>query len=254
MRKHSRYVFSAALAGVALGGVPGLVRKANSAVVTAAAFTFENASPIFSSSGTSSTTNSTASPSSGSFFLFASSTGSTVGPLLADSGTGSAFGSHASTATVYSAPVGNGSQKSFSANHWLSGDLYEFDVPTTSLTGIMVSFDETSSSTGPHAFALEYVLGGTTGTAFTYSVGTTSFAASASSTAVSFGSDLSTITALNNESLVKFLLVDTDTTTATGGTDRVDNFIVSGTSTPEPSGLALLTVAGAAALYRRRKA
>jgi hypothetical protein len=242
MNKKSRYVFGAALAGMALGGVHGMVNRAHGAVI-AADFTFESPNSFFPSSGTSST-----------FTLFASFTGASVGPILADSGTGSAYGVHASTATVYSAPVGNDSAKSFSANHWLSGDDYDFQVPTTGLDDILVSFDQTSSGTGPKAFSLVYASGATSGTV-PYTVGTASFAATSSVTAVTFGFDLSAVTGLDNSSLVDFKLVDNDTTTATGGTDRVDNFIVQGTATsvPEPAGLSLLA-ASTLALVRRRKA
>jgi hypothetical protein len=239
MKKNSRYVFGAALAGMALGGVHGMVSRAHAATITAAAFTFENDISFFPSSGTSST-----------FTLFASFTGASVGPILADSGTGSAFGIHSSSSTVYSTPVGNGSAKSFSANHWLSGDDYEFDVPTTGLNNILVSFDQTSSSTGPKVFLFEYTAGAASGST-AYTVGTTSFAASTVNPAVNFSFNLSAITGVNNVSNVDFKLVDNDTTTATGGTDRVDNFIVSGTSVPEPAGLALIATS-ALALVRRR--
>jgi hypothetical protein len=259
MNKRGRYVFGAALAGVALGGIGAFDKKAHAAILTTAAFTFETPNAIFPSTGTSSTSNTSA---SGTFFLFGSQTTSSVGPLLADSGTGSAYGMHFFTAssgntspnsTVWSTPVGNGSQRSLSANHWGAGDLYEFDVSTQGIAGILISFDQTSSGTGPKAFSLQYSVGATSGTAGSYLVGTTSFGAGSSSTAVSFGFDLSAVTALDNQSLVKFSLVDTDTTTATGGTDRIDNFVVSGTAIPEPASLSLLTVAAAAAMYRRRE-
>jgi hypothetical protein len=256
MTKRTRYVFGAALASVALSGsIPGVVKKANAAPATAAAFTFESSSAIFSVTGTgTASTGTNAGTNSSTFFLFAGFTGASVGPIPADSGTGSAYGVHASASTAYSEPVGNGSQKSFSANHWLSGDYYEFDVPTISLTGIMISFDQTSSGTGPKAFQVQYIDPVGSGAFTSYVVGATGFSASPSTTAVSFGFDLSAITDLNNASLVKFRLIDTDTTTATAGTDRIDNFIVSGTSAavPEPAGLALLTMAAAATLFRRR--
>src|SRR5438046_33942 len=82
MKQKSKYVFGAALAGVAVGGVPGLLQRADAAVVTNAAFTFESS------------------------FGGITGTGATTGPFLAESGTGSAFGVHAATTTVYSPPSG----------------------------------------------------------------------------------------------------------------------------------------------------
>jgi hypothetical protein len=241
MTDRSRYVFGAALAGVALGGIPGLLDQADARPI-AANFTFEVSGPAISG------------------------TGPMTGPFLAESGLGSAFGVHASTSTVWSSPAGNGSPESFSSNGWALGDYYEFDVPTTGLENILISFDQAASSTGPKSFRLFYSTDGSAYSSFTtYSVlinqaqtiGTTTVGAWSTATshpAYNVSIDLSSILGLDNNPLASFRLVDADTTaTAAAGTNRVDNVVISGDLIPEPAGLTLLTAAAGAALLRRRR-
>jgi hypothetical protein len=247
MKERSRYVFGAALASAALGGLPGLMERASAATVTQAAFTFEvSGIPLNATNVTS----------------------PAIGPLVAESGIGSAFGSHVSTSTVWSSPAGNGSQRSFSSNNWAQGDFYSFSVPTTGVQDIMVSFDQQASSTGPHVFSLLYSTNGTsfsTFTNYTVPVVTVTSTGTAGSTTVGFSTgasnaafaqvfDLSGITGLNNNVNAIFRLVDADTTaTATAGTNRVDNFVVSGNAVPEPAAVSLVTIATATGLLRRRR-
>src|SRR4051812_10664823 len=126
MSDRSRCVFGAALASASLAGL--LDNSAHAATFTTAAFTFETSGIPLNATNV---------------------TAPAIGPLIAESGVGSAFGSHTATATVYSSPAGNGSARSFSSNNWVVGDYYQFNVPTTLLQDIMISFDQTSSSTGP---------------------------------------------------------------------------------------------------------
>jgi len=247
MRERSNYVFGAALATVALGGLPGLMDRADAATMTQAAFSFEvSGIPLNATNVTS--------PS--------------LGPLVAESGVGSAFGAHVSTATVWSSPAGNGSPRSFSSNNWAVGDYYQFGVPTTGIQDIMVSFDQQASSTGPHVFNLLYSTNGTTFSTFTNYIvpvitvtstgtagsATVGFATGASNPAFAQVFDLSGITGLNNNLNALLRLVDADTTaTATAGTNRIDNFVVSGNTVPEPAMVSLVTVAAATGLLRRRR-
>ncbi len=248
MKQRTRYVFGAALAGVAFGGIPGLVNRAHAALVTNAAFTFETSGLAFSTSVTQGAT--------------------AFGPVLAESGTGSAYGSHAATSAVYSSPAGNGSTHSFSANVWANGDYYRFVVPTTGIQNIIFSFDQISSSTGPKAFSLFYSTDGTNFSSFSnYTLTLTQTATATGGTATSTEStwgtgssgaynwsfDLSAITGLNGDANAAFEIVENDTTTATGGTDRVDNVVVAGSAVPEPATATLLTAAAAAMLLRRRR-
>jgi hypothetical protein len=246
MKKHSRYVFGAALASAALG-VPGLINKAHAALTTNADFTFENLG------GSSASTSITA---------------ASVGPFAAEIGTGSAFGVHALATSVYSTPAGNGSAKSFSSNGWAIGDYYQFSVPTTGIQGIILSFDQGSSSTGPHSFNLLYSsdAGGSFQTFGSYavissvtstnSVGsvTTNFSGGTSPNPIfSQLFDLSSITALDNNAGDIFRLVDL-VSVASAGTDRIDNVVVAGSAVPEPATLSLLTISAAGLLLRKRSA
>jgi hypothetical protein len=189
----------------------------------------------------------------------------TSGPYAADVGSGTATGFHALTST-YSATAGNGSFNAWSSNNWSVGDYYQFQVSTTGQSGLSLSWDETSSNTGPKDFALEYSTNG--GASFTTVGSSYSVLANASPNPTWTNStyhsiytmteDLSGITALNNDASVLFRLVDVDTTSANGGTvastgtDRVDNFSL--IAIPEPSTYALIAglAVAAAALARRR--
>jgi hypothetical protein len=246
MKERSRYVFGAALASAALGGLPGLMERASAATVTQAAFTFEVSGVPLNATNV---------------------TAPAIGPLVAESGIGSAFGSHVASTTVYSSPAGNGSPRSFSSNNWSAGDYYQFNVPTTGVQDILFSFDQISSSTGPKAFNLLYSTDGVNFSTFTnYSLVTSfttlnstggtqtvnSFASGTSWSQFNYQFNLAGISGLNNNPLASFRIADGDTTTAPAGTDRVDNVVVAGNAVPEPAGLALVSIAAAGTLLRRR--
>jgi len=179
-------------------------------------------------------------------------------------GSGSASGWHAGAAT-YSNPVGNGSAHSFSANTWAVGDLYQFASSTAGFNNISVSYDQTSSGTGPGKFDFQYSTDGSTFATYTGSYTVNSNAAPnpawnavTSSSLYSYSYDLSAVTVLNNAN-VWFRLVDSSTVsagggvTAAGGTDRVDNFTIA--VVPEPQGLPLVGGFGVLAwsFVRRRR-
>ena len=194
----------------------------------------------------------------------------TYGPADTGSQTVGSLGAghHASTATVWSFPAGNGSLKAFSSNNWAVGDYWQFSLNTSTYSNIMLSWDQAGSSTGPRDFKLAYSADG--GMSFfdvsTYSVIVSGFSSSSTNTAVHQGFDASGITAINNNAAVIFRLIDNGTTAINGtgtvasaGSDRVDNFTVTGVAAvPEPSvlgmvGLGVALVIGAFK-YRRRSA
>jgi hypothetical protein len=182
--------------------------------------------------------------------------------IAASLGTGTASSTHAGSAT-WSTPAGNGSAKSASANTWAVGDYWQFSFSTVGYTGLMLSFDQTGSNTGPRDFTLAYSTNGSSFTSFaSYSLPAITWSTGSSNSASTFTYDLSAVTALNNFATVYIRLVDASTvsinagTVATGGTDRVDNFTVNLTPVPEAGSGALLAagLAALAFLAKRRSA
>ena len=190
-----------------------------------------------------------------------------AGPFFAEQGTFTATAAASSVhavAATFSAPVGNGSSKSFSANTYSLGDYFQFVSPTTGFSGIQLLVDQAASSTGPTTWKVAY---STDGTNFTDLPG----GAYTLNTSVSFSSasekttnpprylfDLSSISALDNQPSVTIRLIDTFATGAPTGTSRVDN-VTFGTNLPvppplpEPSGVMILGLAAAGAMRRRRR-
>lgn len=193
-------------------------------------------------------------------WTFETSVPATAGDHVAEgglfAGISLASGNHASGATVYSNPVGNGSLESFSSNNWGVGDYYQFTTSTVGFMNITISWDQTRSSTGPQFFDLYY---STDGTNFTLLVdnydvpaiswsstmpdatGTTSFAEAGPA-------------ALDNQATIWFRMVADSAASGTAGSNRVDNVVIAGTAIPAPGALALLGIAGLGARRRRRNA
>jgi hypothetical protein len=160
----------------------------------------------------------------------------TFGPHNPDSGAGSFTGVHASAATDWTLPSGNGSATSVNSNTWAAGDYLEFSVSTIGLENITISWDQTRSSNGPNSFDLQFATSTsgpftTLGTHDNYAVD------SISPVWTSYSADLSSITSLDNGSAV-FRLVAQVAGVNTGGSNRIDNVVISGAALPEPTGLA----------------
>jgi len=203
-------------------------------------------------------------------WTFETSQPATAGPFVAEGGINGAIsqamGSHAGAST-YSTPAGNGSAHSFSSNTWAVNDYYQFSTSSTGYSGIVVSWSQTSSNTGPRDFVLQYSSTGPGGP-FTQFGGTMAVMANLnppgfwnSTTAVpayNFSVDLSSVAALNNAASIVFRLVNNSTASANstapvaaGGTDRVDNFLIHA-NVPEPVSLAFLGLGGLLIGRRRR--
>lgn len=157
----------------------------------------------------------------------------TITGLLAESGlqanSAAASGLHASSDTDYSNPAGNGSAESFSSNTWSQDDYYQFELNSTGFADIVISWDQTRSSSGPASFALYY---STDGTNFIkhedYTVTQATWSAGTPVTTTSHSYDLSSVTTLNNSATLVFRLVQTGTGISAGGTNRIDNVKVEG--------------------------
>jgi len=167
----------------------------------------------------------------------------TISGIVAEQGTGTASGVHASSATDWSNPAGNGSAESFSANTWAIGDYFQFSFSTAVFQDVSISWDQTRSSTGPATFDLTYSLnGGAFVTGLNdYSVlenATTTTTAPWSSTTprqAVYIFNLPSVPAMNDVASVVVRLVADSAPGGTGGTNRVDNFFVEAVAIPEAS-------------------
>ena len=196
----------------------------------------------------------------------ASTAGATYSYGIADQGaqtTGSVLtGSHASTATVWSSPAGNGSTYSLSATAWGVGDYFQVTVDTRGYGDISISWDQTRSGSGPSVFDLKMSVDGganftTVNTGYTVvqaggtGTGTSSWSTSTSSVQTGFTTTTIAGSTAAQKASVIFRFVNTSTV-ASGGTNRIDNILVTGNAIPAPGALALLGVAGLIGARRRR--
>ena len=150
-------------------------------------------------------------------------------PVSASTGSGTLTGVHASALTDWSTPVGNGSAESLSSNEWAIGDYYQFQTSTTGVSGVTLSWGQTRSSTGPSGFDLRWSSDGVNyTTAMSYIVPQIAWSSAPASFQPGsvFTADLSAVAALNNQANAYFRLVATSAPSASGGTNRVDDFTV----------------------------
>ena len=151
-------------------------------------------------------------------------------------------GYHNSPSTNWSTLVGNGNSKSFTSDNWSTNDYYQFTVNTQYTTIIKLTFDQTSSPTGPRLFKLQWSTNGTSfndisnyevpfnkSTNVAYSWSSTSY-----KTESTLSFDLSTIDGINDQPIVYFRMTNTSDsallspTIQSGGTSRMDNFTMFG--------------------------
>ncbi|HEY7087667.1 MAG TPA: hypothetical protein VH518_06225 [Tepidisphaeraceae bacterium] len=194
-------------------------------------------------------------------WTFETSQPATAGPFVPEVGLGSALGG---TGGTYSSPAGNGSAHSFSSNGWDVGDNYQFSVAGDGSTEYHITFDQTSSNTGPRDFKVQFSTDGTTfndlPTAFNYQVPANAGANTWNTTTPVAGATFSAgLTLGSSPASLFFRLVDTSTTSAngttvaSGGTDRVDNVTINSGPVPEPASLGLIMVLAAPLCARRRR-
>lgn len=203
----------------------------------------------------------TASATDLALWTFESSVPVSAGPFTAEAGVNAGSSNAVSNNLdgTFSNPVGNGSFESWSSTTWAIGDYYEFATSTTGYNSIILSFDHTSSGTGPRDFS---VLFSTDGVNFNPAGSYSVLANSAPNAWSSAGARNALHTysfniAADNAALVTIRLQQNSVisanggTVASGGTSRVDNVLIEGTI-PTPGTMGLLGLAGVAAIRRRR--
>lgn len=198
-----------------------------------------------------------------------------AGPVIqADVGQGTLSGFHTAAAR-WVTPTGNGDSLGYRANTWTTvGDYFQFDFSTTGYSSIEISFDQLSVNTGaPTSFKLAYSVDGTSytdfanysvllgdGGAVVFSDQTTGSNWNTSKVAVNTSQafDLSSVSALSDQTSVSIRLISTVASPDSNGASILDNLVVTGTavaSVPEPSTLGLLAmfvlVTGAATVRLR---
>ncbi len=169
-------------------------------------------------------------------WTFESTTPTTSGPLSPEIGTGTGTAFHASSGAFFGA-VGNGSLNSWAANKWQVGDYWQFSVTTTGYNALLIDFDAISSNTGPGFLSLQYSLDNSSYTAFGADLAVPpppNWTSGSYNPNDHLSVDVSSVSALDNASVIYFRLVDNSTVSSNGGavattgTSRVDNFTVSG--------------------------
>jgi hypothetical protein len=194
-------------------------------------------------------------------WTFESSIPTTSGPHVAEGGIFAASSvASSNSGGTFSNPVGNGSLESFSSNGWNEGEFFEFQTSSTGYENLTISYGQSGSSTGPGFFDFFYSADGTTFTQFgsSYDGPDLDFSSSTFRPENVLSWDLSSISALDNDSSVFFRVAVNGTTSEGGGTIgsagsfRVDDFTVNASAVPEPASLALLGLGGLALLRRRR--
>jgi hypothetical protein len=183
----------------------------------------------------------------------------TTGGIPADFGAGSIIGSHVDSFTEWTTPDGNGSGNSLSATRWAANDYFEFQISTVSFFGIQVTWEQTRNATGPGSFKLTYSIDGSSFVDIsTYTVSSVNWSSGSPAAGSSFGANLSSIAAINDNSSVYFRLIATEAGSDSAGTSQIDDFIVSVIPEPAEWGLicaaGMLGVCGLRAWQQRRRA
>ncbi len=178
-------------------------------------------------------------------WTFETSIPTTAGPHTAEAGV---FGATSAAtlitgtgnANAVTNPVGNGSAESFSSSGWETNEYYKFTSKTTGYNNITLSWDQTRSSTGPATFDLLYSVNGGSFVTAVNDYAVLENSATGLPTRVAWNSttrqaqytfSLPATPALANAASVEFRLVS-QVTTASGGTNRVDNFSLDGDLLP----------------------
>jgi hypothetical protein len=212
-------------------------------------------------------------------FETAASTSNIISPasaqsgLAADIGSGTASAFHASAASVWTLPVGNGSAHSLNADHWAAGDYFQFQFSLAGWSGMRIEYDLASSPMGPRDFNFGYSVDGTTFTTLPTVIVLTNGTSlnnegsglstqpwSSGSQQTAYHYSLSFPGSPADAPTVYFRLTVADNVAGVGfisisssGTARIDNFAAYGLNpVPEPSVFALLMSGGVGCLLTRR--
>jgi hypothetical protein len=174
-----------------------------------------------------------------------------------------ASGLHASSATIWSGPFGNGSNRALSSDRWAVGDYYQFCTSTAGYSSVTITWDQTGSNTGPREFVIKSSGDGYTAALYTATLlvnGSPNTPWGPATTPLQqfpYRHTTLPIPELDNLASVCIRFIDNSTTSLNGGTvgtagtNRIDNVQFNGVL-PEPGSLALLGI-GLIGLFRRQR-
>lgn len=172
-----------------------------------------------------------------------------------------------SNACNYVSRTGNGSQHSFEANEWSTGDYFQFECPNLNASDISVAWDQVSSSNGPARFELECSTDGINfQTCYKYKVRQNRelpgpkvwWSSEVYNSRTHYTNYLGSVSMLNHASTIWFRLVDKSSRSTSGGTvqplgtGRVDNFMVFGSQSFPPKAYAIAWAKIPSIAYGRR--
>jgi hypothetical protein len=182
------------------------------------------------------------------------------GPFSPEVGSGAASAFLANPNARFPSAVGDGSAHSFTANDWTMGDYFQFTISTLGERSITVSWDQTASPVGPQSFAFQYSTDGTNFATFNSYTPSNSTWNSKTHVGPTLTFDLSAVTTLDNAPAVYLRLLNTSPSSSPNGPvlpagfTSVDNFTITASAVPAPSGLLLAGLgAGAVALHACRR-
>jgi hypothetical protein len=176
---------------------------------------------------------------------------SQLGPgMFASAGEGSGTGFHSNANTDWTAPIGNGSAHSFSANTWQQGDHFQFWTLTTGFRDMALAWDQMRNDGGPSNFVIDFSTDGIQyveipSSAYTVSINSAPPGLWNTDNLLSeyhYEMDLSSFLPINDQVSIYLRMRTTADAALSTGVSAIDNVRLSGVRIPEPRGILIASV------------